>query len=224
MPVRKIPKNYLCVTGSFASRKNRRMLGFESLLERDFMILQEFDDNVERFEEQPVKIVVTNGKGRKPPYVPDLLIHYKATAAKPKKPLLAEVKARRDLDKNKAKYASKFSAAKTYANERGWQFKVVDDEAIRIARLPNLKFLREYHLIAPVSEQVRRVLKGVEEAGGWIELEDLLGNLCHGDSERLAILPVIWHLVATRQIDVDMNKPFTDRTPLALPKRRRKDE
>lgn len=56
MPVRKIPKNYLSVTGGFASRKNGRMLGFESPLERDYMILLEYDDLVERFEEQPVRV------------------------------------------------------------------------------------------------------------------------------------------------------------------------
>ena len=54
MPVRKIPKNYLSVTGAFSSRKNGKSLGYESLLERDLMILLEFDDAVERFEEQPV--------------------------------------------------------------------------------------------------------------------------------------------------------------------------
>ena len=39
MPVRKIPKNYLFVTGKFASRKVRRMVGFESTLEKDYQIL-----------------------------------------------------------------------------------------------------------------------------------------------------------------------------------------
>jgi hypothetical protein len=35
MAVRKIPKNYLTVTGSFASQKNDQMDEFESPLEKD---------------------------------------------------------------------------------------------------------------------------------------------------------------------------------------------
>ena len=43
MPVRKIPKNHLHVTGSFASRKNGLMGSFESLLEKEYMLLLDFD-------------------------------------------------------------------------------------------------------------------------------------------------------------------------------------
>lgn len=219
MPVRKIPKNYLSVTGAFASRKNGRMMGFESPLERDYMVLLEYDDHVESFEEQPVRIKVPAAKGRrKTPYVPDLLVHFKATGKRPRKPLLAEVKTRRDLVKHKDKYAPKFAAATALAKENGWEFRTVDDSEIRVPRLPNLKFLREYHLISPDPDQIQRVLDGMEEAGGWVELEEILGGLCNDDTDdRLALLPVIWHLVATGRIAVDLDKAFTDRTPLALP-------
>lgn len=216
MPVRKIPKNYLCVTGSFASRKNQRMLGFESLLERDFMIQLEFDDSVERFEEQPVKIPLQN-KGKKTRYVPDILIHYRTLGAKVKKPVLAEIKSRTDLEKNKVKYAPKFSAAKQFALQQNWQFRVIDDTAVRIPCLPNLKFLREYHLITPDSKDVDLVLDALAEVGGWIELETFLDNLCKTDKDRLRLLPVIWHLVAIKQIATDLDKPFSSRTVFSLP-------
>ena len=49
MPVRKIPKNYLGVTGAFASLKNGRMVGFESLLEKDLFVLLEYDDEARRY-------------------------------------------------------------------------------------------------------------------------------------------------------------------------------
>ena len=101
MPVRKIPKNYLSVTGIFSSVKNGKSLGYESLLERDMMILLEFDDTVERFEEQPVKVpLVVNGKKLKP-YVPDILIHYcPASSGETPRPVMGEVKHTDDLKKN----------------------------------------------------------------------------------------------------------------------------
>lgn len=216
MPVRKIPKNYLCVTGNFASTKNRCLVGFESLLEKDYMIHLEFDHSVERFEGQPVRIPVSRKRGAKTYYVPDLLIHYHQGTRR-KKPVLAEIKSRKDLEKNKEKYAPKFLAAKKYAADQGWQFQVVDDKQIRTTRLQNLKFLREYHLIQPDVEGVHRVLGTVKDAGNWITLDDLLSSLCREDNDRLVTLPVIWHLIAKGRIMADMDKPFSVSTALSLP-------
>lgn len=58
MAVRKIPKNYLFVTGGYSSRKNDEMDAFESLLEKDYLLLLDFDESVESFEVQPVRIHV----------------------------------------------------------------------------------------------------------------------------------------------------------------------
>lgn len=74
MPVRKIPKNYLFVTGGYSSRKNEEMDAFESLLEKDYLLLLDFDDGVDAFEVQPVRIPVPGvPKG----YVPDVLVKYR---------------------------------------------------------------------------------------------------------------------------------------------------
>lgn len=76
MPARKIPKNYLVVTGGFASTKNDRLMGFESLLEREYMLLLEHDDTVKSFEEQPVSIRVQR-ETRAGRYTPDILVRYR---------------------------------------------------------------------------------------------------------------------------------------------------
>ena len=215
MPVRKIPKNYLHVTGSFSSRKNGRMMGYESPLERDSMILLEYDDDVEAFEEQPVQIPFRKGVK---PYVPDILVRYKSA----RKPLLGEIKHTEDLEKNRDKYAQKFEAAKKYAEEREWEFCVVTERDIRIPRLDALKFLREYLNIDPDSEQAARVVGAMEDAGGKMEVDALLNKLCSTDVERLTMIPVVWNLAATRHIVVDMDKPIGDKTALSLPKGGRK--
>lgn len=56
MPIRKIPKNYSNVTGIAAHSKATGQAMFESTLERDFLMLLEFDKNVDSFEVQPVKL------------------------------------------------------------------------------------------------------------------------------------------------------------------------
>ena len=56
MPVRKIKKSYISCVGYFKSYKNNKQLAFESILERDFFTILEFDDAVVSYEEQPFQI------------------------------------------------------------------------------------------------------------------------------------------------------------------------
>lgn len=217
MPVRKIPKNYLSVTGVFSSVKNGRSLGYESLLERDLMILLEFDDTVERFEEQPVKVpVVVNGKKVKP-YTPDILIHYYPLSSSGiPRPVLAEVKDTSDLKKNKIKYAPKFEAASLYAEELGWDWRKFTEKDIRTDYLENLKFLREYHSAEPDVTLLNQILSYLKSARRLITLESLLSDLCPTDERKLHIVPAIWHLIATKRIVANLKKPLDMKTKLSL--------
>ncbi len=219
MPVRKIPKNYLSVTGAFSGAKNGRSLGYESLLERDLMILLEYDDTVESFEEQPVKIpFAVNGKKRKP-YVPDILIHYFPTGSgEAVRPVLGEVKKSDDLRKKKKEYASKFEAATRYAEARGWEFKKFTEKEIRTPYLENLKFLREYHNTVPDPALLQEVISHLQNARGSVTVESLLQKLCPTEDSTLQMVPAIWHLLATKRISANLRKPLGMKTKLSLSK------
>jgi hypothetical protein len=218
MPVRKIPKNYLSVTGTFSSAKNGKSLGYESLLERDLMILLEFDDTVESFEEQPVKVpLIVNGKKLKP-YVPDILIHYvPPVSGEARRSVLGEVKQSDDLKKNKAKYALKFEAASRYANERNWDWQIFTEKEIRTPLLDNLKFLREYHSLEPDPALLHEVIAYLQTARISVTVESLLKKLCPTEDKILHITPAIWHLIATKHIMVDLKKTLTMNSKLSLP-------
>lgn len=216
MPVRKIPKNYLCVTGSFASRKNGQMGGFESLLEKEYMLLLDFDDDVESFEEQPVTIPVP-GVARG--YTPDIIVHFRPdpVTGHIRPPLLTEVKHSDDLKKNAEKYAPKFAAARQYSAERGWEFRITTEKDIRTPRLINLKFLREYRNFTPAEEDCERVVRLMEETGGTSSLPSLLEQLASTDEDRLYWLPVIWNLVLMRRLIVDLDVVIGDSVIFQLP-------
>lgn len=149
MVARSIPKNYRNVTGRFASAKNQNLIGFESTLEKDFFLLLEFDHRVESFEEQPVTIAYRGLEGRVCHYTPDALVRYQAAlAGKPDwQPVLYEVKYRSDLREHGVEYRPKFKAAKHYACDRGWRFRVVTEREIRTSRLSNIHFLLRYRRI-----------------------------------------------------------------------------
>jgi hypothetical protein len=211
MPVRKIPKNHLFVTGGFSSRKNSTMAGFESPLEKDYMLLLEFDNRVASFEEQPLTIPVPGiHKG----YTPDLLVrfHSHQITGDCRPPALVEVKHSDDLEKNKDKYAKKFERARNFVDERGWEFEIVTEKEIRIPRLRNLKFLREYRNISPSLGECSRILKTVIRMGNTASVQDLLEELCPDQEQRLRLLPVIWHMVVIQHLVLDLDSEFSNTT------------
>jgi hypothetical protein len=138
MPVRKIPrygaghKNL----GKFASVKTGRVAWYESLLERDFMYLMDYDRDVSYWHEQPLRIRFSHG-GKVHRYTPDLEVHRGG------KKQLIEVKPRHQVDSGK--WDVLFRAASSICEEEGYQFLVVTDEIIRMQpRLENIKLLWKY--------------------------------------------------------------------------------
>jgi hypothetical protein len=210
MAVRKIPKNHLVVTGSFASRKNGQMDQFESLLEKEYLLLLDFDDSVERYETQPVTIPIP---GMRNGYTPDVLVFYLSD----RKPQLTEIKHTDDLRRNAEKYAPKFTAAEQYALELNWEFRVVTQIDIRTPRLSNLKFLREYRNIEPAAQDCAEIVRLMKKADEIFSPKTLLDQLATSDDDRLYWLPVIWHSIVTRKITADLDRPIDNNAALHLP-------
>lgn len=217
MPVRKIPKNYLSVTGTFSSEKNGKSLGYESLLEQDLMILLEFDDEVEGFEEQPVKVPVIAFGKRPQIYIPDILIRYRPSIlGGPPRNVLGEVKVTNDLKKNQAKYANKFEAAHQFSYEHGWKFRIFTEVDIRTPLLSNLKFLREFHYAQPDAHLISLILNSLGQSKRPVTINSLIKKICQTDIDVLFVAPAIWHLLATKKVQANLKQPLTLETPLTL--------
>jgi TnsA endonuclease N terminal/TnsA endonuclease C terminal len=216
MAVRKIPKNHLFVTGGYSSRKSEEMDAFESLLEKDYLLLLDFDDTVESFDVQPVRIPV---KGVARGYVPDVLVKYRSDleSREIRKPLLAEVKRSDFLAKHAAKYAPKFAAAVVYAENLGWEFRPIDETEIRLPRLRNIKFLREYRNVSPSETDCLRVMEAMDRRGRSSSSERILADLAQIDEARLYWLPVIWSMVFQKRVLTDLDIPFGGDVELHLP-------
>ncbi|CAG4884756.1 protein of unknown function [Georgfuchsia toluolica] len=54
--------------------------------------------------------------------------------------------------------------------------------------------------------------------GGKATYAQLIGRLCHSDAEKLHMIPVVWHLVVTRRLEVNLDQPVSDGVRLKLPK------
>jgi hypothetical protein len=203
MPSRKIPKNHLFVTGAYASSKSDVMIGFESLLEKEYMLLLDFDPTVEKYVEQPVTLPVP-GKSRR--YTPDLLVTFRENSTGHRPPAqLIEIKTTADLARKAEDLAPKFAVAEQYAADRGWIFLKKTELDIRTQRLANLKFLRRYRSLSPPPEEVANVIERLAALGGAAQLQTLLDLLGSTLEEQAQWTPVLWHLIVSGQILFDMN-------------------
>ncbi len=138
MPVRTVSnRGRRNVVGYFPSLKLRRMVQFESTLERDLIYLLDFDRQVTAFEEQPLKIVYQH-EGKTLSYTPDFLAEFASGQR-----VLLECKPRCFI--NSEENQRKFSAAQAWCAGREWQFQLVTDEQLRAGhRVQNVKLLTQH--------------------------------------------------------------------------------
>ncbi len=215
MPVRKIPKNHLVVTGRHASSKSIGDADFEALLEADHLILLDFDQSVRSYEVQPVRIPVP---AKKTTYVPDALSYFHPDASGATRASeLIEVKPDALLKKHRADYAPKFDAARAFAKERGWTFVIKTEHDIRTPRLANLKFLRRYRSMHAAPDDAEWITRRLAALGGHASEARLLSADVVGMDERLRLLPSLWNMVVTGRLVVNLDKPLKDNSRISLP-------
>ena len=205
MPVRKIPRNHLQVTGRHATTKSTDSADFESILEKEHLLLLDNDPSVLSYEVQPVKIPVP---GVRNGYTPDLLVHFcpnEDGCVRPSE--IREVKKSDDFKKKAGQYAPKFEAAEHYAASRGWVFRKVSEEDIRTPRLANLKFLSRFRFHEPEPDEIALILSCLDKIGRTTS-DKLLEAVATSEDLRLQLLPVLWHLVISGQVGVDLDKPL----------------
>jgi hypothetical protein len=142
MPVRKVNNHRGSAAGRFPSIKMKRMIAFESLLERDFIYLLDYDPDIGWFEEQPLTIeYVYDHKILH--YTPDFHVIDFNPAYPEGQNVLVECKPERfvETDENRRKFA----AAQAWCSAQGWQFRTATEQQIRSGyRLQNIQLLTQY--------------------------------------------------------------------------------
>jgi TnsA endonuclease N terminal/TnsA endonuclease C terminal len=210
MPVRRIPKNSRSLTGKVIDFQSHRAVSFESALERDFYVLLDFDPAVASFEDQPVTIVYQEPIGVRRTYTPDVLVHYRLELIPQRHPrsVLYEVKYRDDLRAHWQDYRSKFKAARRYARTQGWVLRLITEREIRTPYLKNATFLRQYQERELDGGDRHRILDLLAKRGETSP-ETLLASASADRWERARLLPVLWALIATGEVGVDLTVPLT---------------
>jgi len=172
---------------------------FESALERDWLTLLEFDDEVSSYTTQPIKICYEH-EGSSASYTPDVIVYYHDELKR--KPLLCEVKYQAELLEKQSYYEPKFIAAAQYANNNGWSFTTINEQQVRTVYLENLKLLSLYHEANINKELAEAVLQKLSCA---LPIAELTG----GDPRTLY---VVWQLLAVQRICCNMQTKITMNT------------
>ena len=216
--VRKHKTVYGSVSGNYAFR-GEKTIWFESTLERDFLLKQEFDDNVVDVVSQPITIPYTTELGNESTYTPDFLVQlscasYFSPSLFPN-PILIEIKPREKLIKDWVKLKPKFKAAIAFCREKGWDFKLMDEARIYDTYWKNLHFLKRYKRFA-VEDGRRDSLINTLQKIGSCTVTELPSFLYRDETNVLYAIHDIWALISQKHIKCDLNLPLTSHTPISI--------
>lgn len=214
--MRKIKPTRRSVSG-FYSFRGESSIAFESTLERDFIMRQEFNVNVLDIIPQPAIIPFTRNR-RNYEYTPDFLVYYRLSKigyTPDPTPLLVEVKPRSEIQEHWSEWREKFRAALHFAKEQGYEFRIYDESRIRTKSLENIRFLERYKRMQFPSEESQSVIETVKQMGN-APFHYLLSRHFMGLYKAEGIAH-IWYLLATRQLDCDITLPLNDFTELWIP-------
>jgi len=207
-PVRKIPTNRRSSRGYYAFR-GQESIPHESTVERDFVMLMEFDKKVDKIVSQPIELSYVDLNGRRQRYTPDYLVYFKNAASKP---LLVEVKERIEIHKDFEKLKPKFVAGIRAARENGWIFKIADDTRIRGLFLDNIRKLKNFSAHGITPETRSQLLTLVRSSSTPVSVKGLLSAFSSNRNEYLALLNKIWLLALQHDIELDLTKPLSEKT------------
>lgn len=206
--IREIRPTRRSVSGRFAFRGSV-IVPFESTLERDFLRRVEFFTNVSEVIAQPVEVPFTNPDGRAYTYTPDYLVYRRSAS-----PELVEVKPAAEWRPHAREWFPKWKAARRLARSRGWTFRLFDESRIRDRALENIRFLERYGRIRFPEDESARLI-GVVAAVSTLRVDDVLA-VDAGIDDRRRTTAHLWHLVATRRLDVDVTRALDGNTELRV--------
>jgi hypothetical protein len=214
---RKIRPTRRSVSGIYAFR-GTTSIPYESTLERDFLIRTEFFGSVLDVIPQPVQIPFQGKNGLRYTYTPDFLVRFRASAkgsAPELKPLLVEVKPATAWREHWRDWAPKWKAARRYAIDRGWIFRIADESRIRDQVLANINFLDRYRRMSLPDDQGLALIDCARRSQATTVSD--LAALCFGPSRRSQGIAHIWHLVAMRHLECQVEAQLTEQTTLWIP-------
>jgi hypothetical protein len=207
MSIRKVSNRGGNIIGHFPSLKLGRMVVFESLIERDFIYLLDYESGVEQFSEQPLIIRYQHGD-KKRQYTPDFRVVHRGHN------LLFECKPAQLVDDSENQI--KFEAARLWCHKQGWTFRVVTDEYLASNwRVKNVKRLTQFARYAIGPEIKGRIFAFLSSIPGPVKVSDVM-QAVDRQAPQSVIIPIL-HMAFHHEVYIPLNDTeITVNSPIAL--------
>ena len=224
MSARKIPTSHRAITGRYPMKRLRVQVAFESLLERDFLILVDLDRDVASVEGQPVKLEWRDREARRyRRYTPDFLVTFRPPDEQVPEgqsnktcPWLIEVKDRQTLKEKWSEFLPGFRVATAYAHKHGWRFHLMTENRIRTPLLKNARLLLPAAVLPEDAARCEVLLQNLRSHGA-LTVRDLAAIVCAEQMGQAPFLRMIWRMLAQREISADLSLPLGMNTLLHPP-------
>lgn len=176
----------------------------------DFIYLLQFDSDVGKIFDQPVKIDYVDDAGKAHTYVPDFLVEYRNRTN-----VLFEVKCAKDLRKHRKQLKPKFDAATQFASSLDWEFRTINEKQITGTYTENAKFLLPYHDFQVDDATADQLLTALAKSSKGRSTPNLLIKALSPDPDVWpTLIGPIWALVVQRKISCNLFKPINMNTPV----------
>jgi hypothetical protein len=207
-PARIVPRNHRNLTGFIHGCNDGLYSAFESSLERDALILIEFNLSIKRYLSQPRTFNFHHNK-KYMKYTPDIFVEYING-----KKLYIEIKYRKDIEKDWDILKPKFKAAiEELSVEENTRFKIWSEREIRTPLLKNATFLLPYRHRSFETYQLEMIKKVVSRFNETSP-EDVI-NICASNLEaRAEFLNTLWYALSNQIIKADLTRPLTMKSPI----------
>jgi hypothetical protein len=180
--------------GHWFSTTVGRFLEYESLLERDWMLLMDFDRNVEWICEQPLRLRYCRD-GKLASHTPDLLVWRDG------EPELCDVKSAERVDD--PEFRAQVRATELACGEAGMGYRVLSEPDGQL--LASVRWLAGFREPPPDPDGESARMLSVLAAGPCTICELLSGAL-----EPMLARPVLMHLLWVGRVLVDVGEPIED--------------
>lgn len=195
-----IRPNTRSYTGRHVGTPGDVTVRFESGLERDFLTLIRFRDDVVEIVEQPFTVEFVDSTGRRRSYTPDFKVVYRHQTS------VYEVKYKDELRAKWDRYREPYLHVRRWARQNGMVFSIMTDRSIRTIRFHNAQMLLPHRGREPEPVMAKRI--SAELASGPSTVGQLVKAVCREDRERGAFYAALWPMLACGRVRADFDRPL----------------
>ncbi len=214
---RKIPLGRRSLTGVLPCRPGLGTveLPYESRLERDALMLLQFDHRVEALATQPFTIEY-EVSGRLRQYTPDIQATWMRAEVSPfgHRVMVFEVKPQAQLVRNITALKEKTEEIQRFVRQRGWGFRYLTEIDIRIPRLVNAEALLPHWDVPPADDVQGTIVSAIREVRSIRinELEKIVAARHSGPYSISA--SALKYMIVHRWFQVDLDQPIGPETAI----------